>query len=1092
VPKDTSLKSILIIGSGPIVIGQACEFDYSGTQGAKALRDEGIRVILVNSNPATIMTDPEVADRTYVEPLNLETLEKVIAAERPDAVLPTLGGQTALNLGCDLTRKGILEKYGTRLIGATLDVIERAEDRQKFKQIAEGIGLECPRAFVVKTMEEARKARKEVGLPTIIRPSFTLGGAGGGIAYNVDEFEDICDRGLRASPIHEILVEESVIGWKEYELEVVRDKKDNVIIVCSIENIDAMGVHTGDSITVAPALTLSDREYHRMRDASLALIRAIGVETGGSNIQFGVNPKDGRMVVIEMNPRVSRSSALASKATGFPIAKIAAKLAIGYTLDELKNDITRVTPASFEPAIDYIVTKIPRFNFEKFPGADNTLTTSMKSVGEAMAIGRTFKESFQKALRSLETGAMGFGQDRRDRWLDPATRPSKDAIKEKLTQPNPERIFYVRYAFLAGITAEEIHQLSYIDPWFLDELKQLVEAELELGKLASKPLAEISKETLRFAKRLGFSDAQLARLWNKTEDDVRAERMKKQVRPNYKLVDTCAAEFRAATPYFYSTYESEDDDPSRFAASIPKTKPKVVILGGGPNRIGQGIEFDYCCVHAALALREDGYETIMINSNPETVSTDYDTSDRLYFEPLTLEDVLNIYQRERPLGAIVQLGGQTPLNLALRLEKAGVKVLGTAPSDIHLAEDRERFDEVLTRLQIQRPTSGIAHSYEEALAAARKIGYPVMVRPSYVLGGRAMNVCYDDDELREYVKIATEASEDHPVLVDEFLEDAIEVDVDVLADGERVVLGGVLEHIEHAGVHSGDASCALPPYTLPPFLVDRMRRDAVRLALALRVKGLMNVQYAVKEDTVYVLEVNPRASRTVPFVAKATGRPLAKIAARIMVGKTLADLGIDREIVPVRFAVKKSVFPWNRFPGCDLLLGPEMKSTGEVMGLDRDFGAAFAKAQSGGYEVLPKKGKVFLSVRDNDKRQVVYIAKKLQSLGFEVCATSGTLKVLERNGVDSVRLVHKIKAGRPDALDLLRNAELDMVVNTPSSGKLAHTHERSIRALAVGRGIPCFTTIAAAAAAVNAIDARAGGELGIEALQDVLAPAPRR
>ncbi len=1085
-PKDPSLKSILIIGSGPIVIGQACEFDYSGTQAVKALREDGIRVVLVNSNPATIMTDPETAHRTYVEPLNVQTLEKIIAKERPDAVLPTLGGQTGLNLGCELARAGILEKYGTRLIGATLEVIERAEDRQKFKACAESIGLECPKAFVVKNMEEARNARKQVGLPTIIRPSFTLGGAGGGIAYNVDEFEDICDRGLRASPIHEILIEESVIGWKEFELEVVRDKKDNVIIVCSIENVDPMGVHTGDSITVAPALTLSDREYHRMRDASLALIRAIGVETGGSNIQFGVDPKTGRMVVIEMNPRVSRSSALASKATGFPIAKIAAKLAIGYTLDELRNDITRVTPASFEPAIDYIVTKIPRFNFEKFPGSDKTLTTSMKSVGEAMAIGRTFKESFQKALRSLETGCMGIGLDRRDKWLDPATRPTKDEIREKLTQPNPERIFYVRYAYLAGFTTEEIHDFSHIDPWFLDEIKQLVEAEHDLGKLAETPLHEIPRETLRQAKRMGFSDHQLGRLWKKPEEDVRAERLKRHIRPNYKLVDTCAAEFRAATPYFYSTYESEDDDPNKWADSIPRQKQKVVILGGGPNRIGQGIEFDYCCVHAALALREDGFETIMINSNPETVSTDYDTSDRLYFEPLTLEDVLHVYMRERPMGAIVQLGGQTPLNLALRLEAAGVKVLGTSPSDIHLAEDREAFDEVLTKLQLQRPTSGIARTEDEAREVARRIGYPVMVRPSYVLGGRAMNVCYDEDELHEYVKAATEASEDHPVLVDEFLADAIEVDVDVLADGEKVVVGGVLEHIEHAGVHSGDASCALPPYTLPPFLVDRMRRDAVRLALALRVKGLMNVQYAVKEDTVYVLEVNPRASRTVPFVAKATGRPLAKIAARVMAGKSLADQGVHSELVPPRFAVKKSVFPWNRFPGCDLLLGPEMKSTGEVMGVDRDFGAAFAKAQSGGYEGLPRKGKVFISVRDPDKRQVVYVAKKLAALGLELWATSGTLKVLERNGV-AVRLVHKIKAGRPDALDLLRNGDIDIVINTPSIGKVAQAHEKSIRALAVSRGIPCFTTIAAAAAAVNAMDAQAAGDLGVEALQDVLA-----
>ncbi len=1099
-PLDRSLKNVLIIGAGPIVIGQACEFDYSGTQACKALKEEGIRVILVNSNPATIMTDPEVADRTYVEPVTPEAVTRIIEVERPDAVLPTLGGQTSLNVAVELAKRGVLEKYGVRLLGADVDVIERAEDRDAFKKVVDSIGLESPRSRAVHSLDEAREALDEIGLPAILRPSFTLGGTGGGIAYNVDEFQAIVDSGLRASPKHEVLIEESIVGWKEFELEVVRDRADNCIIVCSIENVDPMGVHTGDSITVAPALTLTDREYQRMRDAAFAILRAIGVECGGSNVQFAVDPRTGRQVVIEMNPRVSRSSALASKATGFPIARIAAKLALGYTLDELANDITRTTPASFEPTIDYMVVKVPRFDLEKFPGSDPTLTTAMKSVGEAMAMGRTFKEALQKALRSLERGWGGLGLDRKDRWGTPDA-PSRDEVLTQLGRPTPGRLPYLRYAFLVGLTVEEVHEATGIDPWFLSEVEELVEFERALRDQAGVDPSQLDADLLREAKRLGYTDRQLAialtgertlEALDAAEAAVAARRKATGLLPAYRTVDTCAAEFRARTPYFYSTWGEASDE-------VPASgKPKVVILGGGPNRIGQGIEFDCCCIHAVMALREDGYETIMVNSNPETVSTDYDTADRLYFEPLTLEDVLGVIEREQPIGVIVQLGGQTPLNLARRLEAAGVPILGTSPQAIHRAEDREAFAEVLVRLGIDQPKSGTARTVDEALQVARRLGFPVMVRPSYVLGGRGMSVVRDEDQLRSYVSQAAEVSPDHPVLIDQYLDDAIEVDVDVVADAAgHVTIGGILEHIEEAGVHSGDATCALPPYTLPPLLLDRMREASTLLARELKVRGLMNVQFAVKEDVVYVIEANPRASRTVPFISKATGVPLAKIAARVMTGKTLRELGATEEVRPPRFAIKKSVFPWGRFPGCEVLLGPEMHSTGEVMGMDAEFGAAFAKAQYGASEVLPQavtgagqdggaRG-VFVTVRDADKRQVVYIAKKLDSLGFTIVATRGTAKVLARQGVTRLREVHKIGAGRPDPLDLLRNGEVGLIVNTPSGDRTAQRHEREIRALAVARGIPCFTTIPAAAAAVSAIERLRRGKLEVEALQDVLA-----
>ncbi|MBL4846485.1 MAG: carbamoyl-phosphate synthase large subunit [Planctomycetes bacterium] len=1063
-----------------IVIGQACEFDYSGTQAVKALREEGIRVVLVNSNPATIMTDPEIADRTYVEPVTAEVIERIIEKEKPDAVLPTLGGQTSLNVAIELAKSGVLAKHNIRLLGADVDVIERAEDRQAFKKVVEEVGLESPFSVVVHTNEEGHAAMETIGLPAIVRPSFTLGGTGGGIAYNREEFRELVDSGLRASPRTEVLIEESIIGWKEFELEVVRDRNDNCIIICTIENIDAMGVHTGDSVTVAPSLTLSDREYQRLRNASFSIMRAIGVECGGSNVQFATCPKTGRMVVIEMNPRVSRSSALASKATGFPIARVAAKLAIGYTLDELQNDITGCTPASFEPTIDYIVTKIPRFDMEKFPGTDTVLTTAMKSVGEAMAIGRTFKESLQKALRSLETGHLGLGLDRKDRWGTPE-QPNRQEITERLARPKPGRLFFVRYAFKAGFTLDEVQTLSGIDAWWLGEIRQLVEFEERLFAVRGSELDSFTPLILE-AKRLGYADAQIAHATHHEEQAVWVHRIANGIQACYRLVDTCAAEFAAKTPYFYSTWGEQSDD-------LPSTgKRKIVILGGGPNRIGQGIEFDYCCIHAAMALREDGYETIMINSNPETVSTDYDTSDRLYFEPLTFEDVMGVIAREEPDGVIVQLGGQTPLNLALRLQAAGVKILGTSPEDIHRAEDREQFSALLDTLQIEQPESGTAFTFDEALQVAHKIGYPLMVRPSYVLGGRGMSVVHDDEQLRTYVLAATEISPDHPVLIDQYLDDALEVDVDLLADASgAVVIGGILEHIEEAGVHSGDATCALPPYTIPLVLMNRMRAASKKLARALKVRGLMNVQFAVKEDVVYVIEANPRASRTVPFISKATGRPLAKLAARIMTGRTLRELDALEEIVPPRFTIKKSVFPWNRFPGCSVLLGPEMHSTGEVMGIDREFGAAFAKAQSGASEDLRPLGSVFVTVRDADKRQVIYVAKKLSSLGFEIFATRGTHAVLERHGVINLRHIHKIGNGRPDAIDLLKNGEIGMIVNTPSNDRRTKDHEREIRALAVARGIPCFTTIPAAAAAVSAVERLLARPLEVEALQDVLA-----
>jgi len=1085
VPKRTDLDKILIIGAGPIVIGQACEFDYSGTQACKALREEGIEIVLVNSNPATIMTDPEMADRTYIEPVTAAAVAKVIEAERPRALLPTLGGQTALNVGMELADSGVLAKFGVEMIGATPDVIRKAEDRQLFKEAMQKLGLEVPRSGIARNMDEARAVLEEVGLPAILRASFTLAGTGSGIAYNLEEFEDLAHRGIEASPIHEILIEESVIGWKEFELEMMCDVAGNTVVICSIENFDPMGVHTGDSITVAPALTLSDKEYQKMRNAALAIMREIGVRTGGSNIQFAVNPANGRMTVIEMNPRVSRSSALASKATGFPIAKIAAKLAIGYRLDEIPNDITRKTPASFEPSIDYVVVKIPRFNFEKFPEADQTLTTSMKSVGEVMAIGRTFKQALQRACRGLESGAAGLGLDRNDLTLAGHTPPSLEAIRKKLAIPNCERLTYIRYAFKAGLELEEINKLSNIDPWFLREIKEIVDLE---RNVAGYPLEAIPDARLLDLKRAGFSDMQLARLWGKKEDDIRDRRRAAGIRPVYKSVDTCAAEFEAETPYYYSAYDKEDE------VRPGSGKPKVMILGSGPNRIGQGIEFDYCCVHAAMALREDGFETIMVNSNPETVSTDYDTSDRLYFEPLTLEDVMHIYEAEKPVGAIVTLGGQTPLNLARGLERAGVKILGTQPSSIDLAEDRERFAEVGRKLGLLLPKYGLAAEFQGAKTIAHEIGYPVLVRPSYVLGGRAMEIVYDDESLEKFLALALKVSPDHPCYIDKFLEDAIEVDVDVICDRTGdVVVGGIMEHIEEAGMHSGDSSCTIPPYTLSEAQLQRLRDQAIALARELKVVGLMNVQFAVKGPQVFVLEVNPRASRTVPFLSKATGVPLAKIAAKVMLGKTLVECGITGPIDQIEhIGVKVSVFPWKRFPGVDIVTGPEMKSTGEVMGIDQDFGVAFAKAMAGAGNPLPTSGKVFVSVKDDDKRGVIFIAKKLADMGFDIVATRGTYKVLKRNGVERISVVNKIAEGRPNVLDMLKNREVALVINTPA-GKDPRADDARIRAQTVIHGVPCITVLAAASAAVNGIEAmrRAGASswLGVRALQEYLGAA---
>jgi carbamoyl-phosphate synthase large subunit len=1078
VPRRDDIKRILLIGSGPIVIGQACEFDYSGTQACKALREEGYEVILINSNPATIMTDPSTADRTYIEPLTWEIVEKVIEKERPDALLPTLGGQTALNLAMALEANGVLKKHGVEMIGANADVIDKAESRERFKAAMAKIGLGTCIGETVTTIEQARTLVEKIGLPAVVRPSFTMGGSGSAIAYNRHEFDDLVLRGLDMSPTTQVLVEESIIGWKEYEMEVMRDADDNVVIICSIENFDPMGVHTGDSITVAPAQTLSDKEYQRMRDASLAVIREIGVETGGSNIQFAINPRDGRMIVIEMNPRVSRSSALASKATGFPIAKIAAKLAVGYRLHELPNDITRETKACFEPTIDYVVTKAPRFAFEKFPEADDTLMTQMKSVGETMAIGSTFKESFQKALRGLEVGSFGFGCDNSDLW-GTDEQPDEAEIRAKLARPCPQRVWHVRYAFKMGMTVKQIHELSGIDPWFLDNLLEIVETEESLR--ASGEWEALPAEQLRTAKRFGFSYRQLAVIFKRTETEIRKRRLELGIRAVYKSVDTCAAEFEAYTPYYYSTYETEDEVPPKAPG-----KKRIMILGGGPNRIGQGIEFDYCCCHASFALRELGIESIMVNSNPETVSTDYDTSDLLFFEPLTVEDVLNICDRVQPDGIIVQFGGQTPLNLARALKDAGAPIIGTSVDAIEAAEDREKFAAMIERLGLRQPANGIARNMGEARAIAEKIGYPVLVRPSFVLGGRAMEICYDQSQLEKYVVAAFVAAQGQPVLIDSFLEGATEVDVDAISDGTDVIVPGIMEHIEEAGVHSGDSACAIPPYSLPGPVVKEIRDAAEALARDLNVIGLMNVQFAVKwEDSkpiVYVIEVNPRASRTVPFVAKATGMPAAKIAAKVMAGVSLKEQGATEDPVPHHVSVKESVFPFIKFAGVDIVLGPEMRSTGEVMGISERFSMAFAKSQLAAGTVLPHQGNIFVSVAEKGKPAVVDLAKRLHDIGYKILATDGTAKVLEAADVPSQR-VKKISEGHPNLLDFLSDGEVALVMNTPR-GKGARTDEGKIRAAAVQAGVPCLTTIEAATAAVRAMEALRQETMQVESLQD--------
>ncbi|MER0043063.1 carbamoyl-phosphate synthase large subunit [Pseudomonas sp. MGal98] len=1066
-PKRTDIKSILILGAGPIVIGQACEFDYSGAQACKALREEGFRVILVNSNPATIMTDPAMADATYIEPIKWATVAKIIEKERPDALLPTMGGQTALNCALDLERHGVLEKFGVEMIGANADTIDKAEDRSRFDKAMKDIGLACPVSGIAHSMEEAYGVLEKVGFPCIIRPSFTMGGTGGGIAYNREEFEEICTRGLDLSPTNELLIDESLIGWKEYEMEVVRDKKDNCIIVCAIENFDPMGVHTGDSITVAPAQTLTDKEYQILRNASLAVLREIGVETGGSNVQFGICPNTGRMVVIEMNPRVSRSSALASKATGFPIAKIAAKLAVGYTLDELSNDITGGrTPASFEPAIDYVVTKIPRFAFEKFPNADARLTTQMKSVGEVMAIGRTFQESLQKALRGLEVGVAGF-----DPKLDPADPEMESTLKRELIVPGADRIWYVGDAFRAGKTVEEVFALTNIDEWFLVQIEDLIKDEQRIQTLG---LASIDRDLMFSLKRKGFSDARLATLLGVTEKNLRSHRHKLKVLPVYKRVDTCAAEFATDTAYMYSTYEEECE-------ANPSNRDKIMILGGGPNRIGQGIEFDYCCVHAALAMREDGYETIMVNCNPETVSTDYDTSDRLYFEPVTLEDVLEIVRVEQPKGVIVQYGGQTPLKLCRALEEAGVPIIGTSPDAIDRAEDRERFQQMVQRLGLRQPANATARSEEEALTLSKSIGYPMVVRPSYVLGGRAMEIVYQEEELKRYMREAVKVSNDSPVLLDRFLNCAIEVDIDAVSDGEVVVIGAIMQHIEQAGVHSGDSACSLPPYSLPARIQDEIRDQVKKMALELGVVGLMNVQMAVQGEDIYVIEVNPRASRTVPFVSKCIGESLAKVAARVMAGKTLTELGFTKEIIPPFFSVKEAVFPFNKFPGVDPILGPEMKSTGEVMGVGDSFGEAFAKAQMGASEILPNAGVAFISVREDDKPEAIQVARDLVSLGFEVVATAGTARVIEAAGLP-VRRVNKVTEGRPHVVDMIKNDEVTLIINT-TEGRQSIADSYSIRRNALQHKIYCTTTIAAGQAVCEAL--KFGPEKTVRRLQDL-------
>jgi len=1070
-PKRTDLKSILIIGAGPIIIGQACEFDYSGVQACRALRQEGYKIILINSNPATIMTDPDTADVTYIEPITWQTVEKIIAKERPDAILPTMGGQTALNCALDLWHNGVLEKYKVELIGASPEAIDKAEDRQKFKEAMTSIGLGSARSGIAHTLAEAWDVQKTLGFPVVIRPSFTLGGTGGGIAYNAEEFETICKRGIEASPTSELLIEESLVGWKEYEMEVVRDKADNCIIVCSIENLDPMGVHTGDSITVAPAQTLSDKEYQIMRNASLAVLREIGVDTGGSNVQFSINPVDGRMVVIEMNPRVSRSSALASKATGFPIAKVAAKLAVGYTLDELSNEITGgLTPASFEPSIDYVVTKIPRFAFEKFPTADSRLTTQMKSVGEVMAMGRTFQESFQKALRGLEVGVDGMNEKTQDREI----------LEKELGAPGPERIWYVGDAFAMGMSVEEVFDLTRIDPWFLRQIEDIVKIELDLEKHA---LHDLSAQEMRQLKQKGFSDRRLAKLLKSTEQNVRAKRHEFGVRPVYKRVDTCAAEFETKTAYLYSSYDEECE-------SQPTDAKKIMVLGGGPNRIGQGIEFDYCCVHAAMALREDGYETIMVNCNPETVSTDYDTSDRLYFEPLTLEDVLEIVDKEKPVGVIVQYGGQTPLKLALGLEAAGVPIIGTSPDMIDAAEDRERFQKLLHELGLKQPPNATARTQEEALEHANILGYPLVVRPSYVLGGRAMEIVHEQRDLERYMREAVKVSHDSPVLLDRFLNDAIECDVDCLSDGQVTFIGGVMEHIEQAGVHSGDSACSLPPYSLSEATIVELKRQTQAMAKALKVVGLMNVQFAIQrandQDVIYVLEVNPRASRTVPFVSKATGIQLAKVAARCMAGQSLASQGIHDEVTPPYFSVKEAVFPFVKFPGVDTILGPEMKSTGEVMGVGKTFGEAFVKSQIGAGTKLPRASdavrRVFLTVKNTDKPKAVLIAQELVSMGFELVATKGTAQAIQAAGID-VTVVNKVTEGRPHVVDMIKNNEIALVINTVEERRNAIADSRQIRTTALLSRVTTFTTIAGAQAAVEGM--KYMNDLDVYSLQEL-------
>lgn len=1109
-PKRTDIKKILIIGSGPIIIGQACEFDYSGTQACKALREEGYEVILVNSNPATIMTDPDTATKTYIEPIHWEIVEKIIAIERPDSILPTVGGQTALNTAMTLHQKGVLAKYGVEMIGASPEAIAKAEDRALFKQAMIRIGIHVPDSGVARNLAQAQEIRDRVGLPCVLRPSFTMGGTGGGIAYNREEFNELISRGLELSPVGEVLIEQSVIGWKEFELEVMRDAADNVVIVCSIENFDPMGVHTGDSITVAPAQTLTDKEYQRMRDAAIRIIREIGVDTGGSNIQFGVNPSNGDLVAIEMNPRVSRSSALASKATGFPIAKIAAKLAVGYRLDELRNDITKETPACFEPTIDYVVTKIPRWAFEKFPDADPTLTTQMKSVGETMAIGRTFKESVQKALRGLETGSFGLGCDRSDLW-GTQRQPSREEIISHLVTPNCDRIWYIRYAMLDGMTIGEIHDRTRIDPWFLKNLQEILEVEKELRQV--KSLAAADQALFFKAKQSGFSDRQLAHIWQTSEMEIRRQRKALGVNPVFKRVDTCAAEFEAYTPYYYSTYEAPFRHPDgrlepEDEAEPSRGKDRIMILGGGPNRIGQGIEFDYCCCHASFALQEAGYETIMVNSNPETVSTDYDTSDYLFFEPLTCEDVLNICERMNPKGLIVQFGGQTPLNLARALEAAGAPIIGTSVDSIDIAEDRERFQGMVNRLGFSQPPNGTTTDLQQAIHVARKVGYPILVRPSYVLGGRGMEIVYDEETLVRSVTKAMAVSPGKPILLDKFLESAIEADVDCIFDGETAVVGGVMQHIEEAGIHSGDSACVLPPHSLPREVVDEIKRQTCAMARELKVSGLMNVQFAItglrmdhnkpgltegklvpQADgqiappvDIHVLEVNPRASRTIPFVSKAIGKSLAKLAALVMVGKKLRDLGFTQEITPKYFSVKESVFPFNKFQGVDIILGPEMRSTGEVMGIDDTFAMAFAKSQLAANSALPKSGKIFISVADRDKGDIIHIASKFQDMGYELVATRGTASIL-RQGNIQVSEINKIQEGRPNLLDLMKNGQIALIINTPV-GRGSRTDEGKIRANAVSHGVTCITTLAAAHAAAEACLAMRSSDCSVLALQN--------